>query len=93
MVTYCSATKQSEVTTQHRPGSPGLMMEETDDMPHSLSPLPGDCSRVCRVALSGQEPGAMMRAAATQKTGPTERGRWSVQHGLLGAQWMGNGLR
>ena len=44
-------------------------------------------------ALSGQEPGAMMRAAATQKTGPTERGRWSVQHGLLGAQWMGNGLR
>ena len=35
----------------------------------------------------------MMRTAAAQKTEPTERGRWSVQHGLPGAQWMGNGLR
>ena len=37
LVTYCSATKQSEVTTQHRPGLLGLVMEETDNSP-SLHP-------------------------------------------------------
>lgn len=38
--------------------------------PHSLSPLPRDCSRACRVALSGQEPGAMMRTAAARRPHP-----------------------
>ena len=28
LVTYCWATKQSEVTVQHRSGLPGLVMEE-----------------------------------------------------------------
>ena len=33
LVTYCLATNQSEVTVQHRLGSLGFIMEETDDTP------------------------------------------------------------
>ena len=32
----------------------------------------------------------MMSAATAQEAKPTEWGRWSVQHGLLGVQWMHN---
>ena len=90
LVTYCLATKQSEVTVQHRPGLMGLVMEETDDTLHPPSPLPRGRSRGHAVALSSQDPGTMTRSAATQEAGPTEQDRWLIQLGLLGAQWMGN---
>lgn len=62
LVIYCLATKQSKVTVQHRPGSMGLVVEETDDTPHpspllglqqrsrgrSEQPGPRDCDKVCR---------------------------------------------
>lgn len=33
LVTYCLATKQSEVTVQHRPGLMSLVVEETQTTP------------------------------------------------------------
>ena len=75
VVTYCSATKQSEVTTQHRLSSPGLVMEETDDTSFPPFPLPRDCSRGHKVVLSGQKPGAMTRVATAQEARSTEWGR------------------
>lgn len=77
LVTYCLATKQSEVTVQHRPGLMSLVVEETDDTLHPPSPLPRGRSRG-HVTLSSQDPGTMTRSAATQEAGPTEQGRWSV---------------
>ena len=41
LVTYCPAAKQSEVTVQHRPGLPGLVMEEMDDTPTSIPAAQG----------------------------------------------------
>ena len=90
MVTYCPAVKESEVIVQHSLGSPGLVMEETDDTPLPLSPLLRDCKRGHGVALSGQDPGAKMRAAATQEAEPTEQGMWSIQRGLLGLDGWAN---
>ena len=82
LVTYCPDAKQSEVTVQHRPGLPGLVMEEMDDTPLHPSLLPRDYSRGRGVALSCQEPGTMMRATTSQEAGATEEGRWSIQHSL-----------
>ena len=53
-------------------------------------PPPRDCSRGRGAPLSGQKPGAMTMATTDQEARPTERGRWSVQHGFPGARWMGN---
>ena len=75
VVTYCLATKKSEVTTQHRLSSPGLVMEETDDTSFPPFPLPRDCSRGHKVVLSGQKPGAMTRVATAQEARSTEWGR------------------
>ena len=75
MVTYCPASKQSEVTTQHRLSSPGLVMEETDNTSFPPFPLPRDCSRGQGVVMSGQEPGAMTRVATAQEARSTEWGR------------------
>ena len=37
LVTYCLATKESKVTTQHRLGSLGLVIKEIDNTPPSIS--------------------------------------------------------
>ena len=41
LVTYCPATKQNKVTTQHRPGSLGLVIKEMDNTPPPIPTAQG----------------------------------------------------